>query len=416
MIHTLTQPFLTLLVLLSLAWGAILGNQPVHAQAEGPSAPQARTAPLIIDHTTRNVTLIPQAWIEKAKTDLRIYYGHTSHGSQLMDGMDGLVAFANNGGLGLNLPDNIFDGLSVQETSPDAGYYPDWVNNTRTYLGTPNASTGRGNAHPEINVVIWSWCGQLSSMSQQTLITNYLTPMSQLEIDYPGITFVYMTGHSDGSGEGGNLHLRNQQIRQYASANNKVLYDFYDIELYDSSGNYFGNKAVNDNCDYDSDGNGSRDENWCTSWQAAHTQNVDWYSVSCAHSQSLNCNQKAYTAWWLWARIAGWDGNTGGDTQPPSAPTNLTAQAVSFHQVNLIWSASSDDTAVTGYRIYRDGVQIGTSTTASYSDTTVSSRRTYSYTVAAYDGAGNLSALSTSAPATTPAAPYSVYLPFVRKY
>ena len=122
----------------------------------------------------------------------------------------------------------------------------------------------------------------------------------------------------------------------------------------------------------------------------SHTQNVDWYIVSCAHSQSLNCNQKAYAAWWLWARIAGWNGNTGGDTQPPSVPTNLAAQAVSFHQVNLIWSASSDNTAVTGYHIYRDGVQIGISATASYSDTTVSLEKTYSYTVAAFDAHGQL--------------------------
>ena len=144
-------------------------------------------------------------------------------------------------------------------------------------------------------------------ISEQDLIDHYLLPMTQLEIDYPGITFVYMTGHADGSGETGNLHLRNQQIRQYAIDNNKVLYDFYDIELYDPDGIYYGDKAVEDNCDYDSDGNGYVDSNWCTDWQDTHTQDVDWYAVSCAHSQSLNCNQKAYAAWWLWASIAGWN-------------------------------------------------------------------------------------------------------------
>ncbi len=131
--------------------------------------------------------------------------------------------------------------------------------------------------------------------------------MTQLETEYHGITFVYMTGHADGSGETGNLHLRNQQIRQYAINNNKVLYDFYDIELYDPDGVYYGDKAVEDDCDYDSDGNGYVDSNWCRDWQAAHTQDMDWYEVGCAHSESLNCNQKAYAAWWLWASIAGWN-------------------------------------------------------------------------------------------------------------
>ena len=218
----------------------------------------ARSQPIIIDHTTVDISAIPQLWIETVKNDLNIYYGHTSHGSQLTTGMAGLVDFANGGGLGLSLPTDIFAGLSLQETSPDAGYYPTWVDNTRNHLGAPDPITGRGTTHPDTNVVIWSWCGQLSDISEQKVIDEYLLPMTQLELDYPGISFVYMTGHADGSGETGNLHLRNQQIRQYAISNNKILYDFYDIELYDPDGNYFGDKAVNDNCDYDSDGNGLR--------------------------------------------------------------------------------------------------------------------------------------------------------------
>ena len=122
----------------------------------------ARTQSLIIDHNTVDITAIPQQWIETAKNDLHIYYGHTSHGSQLTTGMAGLVDFANGGGLGLSLPTDIFAGLSIQETSPDAGYYPDWVDNTRNYLGTPDLVTGRGTTHPDTNVVIWSWCGQVS--------------------------------------------------------------------------------------------------------------------------------------------------------------------------------------------------------------------------------------------------------------
>jgi hypothetical protein len=105
----------------------------------------------------------------------------------------------------------------------------------------------------------------------------------------------------------GNLHLRNQQIRDYCTANGKVLYDFYDIELYDPDGNYYGDKSVNDNCDYDSDGNGSLDANWAIDWQNSHIENVDWYNCPSAHSQPLNANRKAYAAWWLWARIAGWE-------------------------------------------------------------------------------------------------------------
>jgi len=275
---------------------------------------------LIIDNHTTDITQIPSSAIEDAKAALHIAYGHTSHGSQLTTGMTGLVAFANGGGLGLNLAENMFQwnnggtggalDLHDYAMGGDVGYYPQWVDNTRSYLDNP--------ANGDVNVIIWSWCGQASSYTEQQMIDNYLSPMSQLEQEYPEVTFVYMTGHADGTGETGNLHLRNQQIRNYCITNSKVLYDFYNIESYDPEGNYYGDKLVTDNCDYDSDGNGSRDGNWAIEWQNAHTEGVDWYSCSSAHSQPLNANRKAYAAWWLWAVLAGW--NPTGDDLCPDDP------------------------------------------------------------------------------------------------
>jgi len=92
-----------------------------------------------------------------------------------------------------------------------------------------------------------------------------------------------------------------------------------------------------------------------------------------------------------------------GDTTPPSTPTNLTATAISSSQINLSWTASTDNVGVTGYRIYRDGSQIATTANTSYSDTGLSPSTTYTYRVAAYDAAGNQSSQSASASATTPA-------------
>src|SRR5438876_191301 len=93
------------------------------------------------------------------------------------------------------------------------------------------------------------------------------------------------------------------------------------------------------------------------------------------------------------------------DTTAPSVPTGLTAAAVSSSQINLSWTASSDNVGVSGYRVFRGGTQIATTSTTSYANTGLSPSTTYSYTVAAFDAAGNLSAQSSSASATTPAPP-----------
>src|SRR5438046_1238841 len=93
------------------------------------------------------------------------------------------------------------------------------------------------------------------------------------------------------------------------------------------------------------------------------------------------------------------------DTTPPTVPTGLTASAVSSSQINLSWTASSDNVGVSGYRVYRNGTQIATTGATSFANTGLSPSTTYSYTVAAYDAAGNLSAQSSPASATTPAPP-----------
>lgn len=278
--------------------------------------------PVIIDHNTTDLTLIPQTAIEQAKSELHIAYGHTSHGSQLITGMTGLVDFANNGGLGLNLPNGIFawnnggvnGALDLHDyaMAGDVGYYPDWVDNTRAYLNDP--------ANADVNVIIWSWCGQVGDKySAGSLYSEYLAPMNTLEADYPNVAFVYMTGHVDIWDDADNK-AANQMIRDYCIANDKILYDFADIERYNPDGTYF--EFVNDNCNYCDGPGGNYVGNWAQEWQATHIEGVDWYTCSSAHSEPLNANLKSYAAWWLWASLSGWDSIDG--SYDNSAPTNTS--------------------------------------------------------------------------------------------
>ncbi|MCM8750442.1 DNRLRE domain-containing protein [Thermomicrobiaceae bacterium CFH 74404] len=93
------------------------------------------------------------------------------------------------------------------------------------------------------------------------------------------------------------------------------------------------------------------------------------------------------------------------DTSPPSVPTGLTASAAGPTQVDLSWSASSDDHGIAGYQIYRDDELLATvGDQTAYSDTTVTGGSTYSYSVLAWDLAGNLSSASTPVTVTLPVA------------
>jgi hypothetical protein len=264
--------------------------------------------PLIIDHACTDITRIPAAAILNAKTTLHIAYGHTSHGSQITDGMTGLVAFANGGGKGLSLPKDFFawngggvnGALDLRDYAMpnDVGYYPDWVVSTRAYLNDPNNAA--------VNVIMWSWCGEASGKyANGTLLREYLDPMNQLEKDYPNVAFVYMTGHVDHSDDADNK-AADKIIRDYCVANKKILFDFADIDSHDPNGTYY--PYPNDNCDYYAWQAGALLGNWAQEWQNSHTVNVDWYVCGSAHSEPVNANQKAYAAWWLFARLAVWPG------------------------------------------------------------------------------------------------------------
>jgi chitodextrinase len=93
----------------------------------------------------------------------------------------------------------------------------------------------------------------------------------------------------------------------------------------------------------------------------------------------------------------------GSDTVPPTAPTGLTATGSSTTTIDLNWTASTDNFAVTGYKVFRDGglTEIATVSTTSFSDTGLAVNSTHSYTVVAFDGAGNQSPNSNTASATT---------------
>jgi fibronectin type 3 domain-containing protein len=153
----------------------------------------------------------------------------------------------------------------------------------------------------------------------------------------------------------------------------------------------------------------------CTSWaQVGTPTTTDFSNTGLATNTTYRFrvravdaagNLSAYSAIVSRATLAG-------DTTAPTAPTGLAATPVSPTQVDLAWTASTDNVGVTGYRVERcqgagctNYAEIATPTTTSYSDTGRLPSTTYRYRVRAVDAAGNLSAYSGIATAATPAVP-----------
>jgi len=235
------------------------------------ATPSLSAAAIIADHTTvAKFSQIPASYLNQVRADYNFFYGHTSHGSQIMTGLGMLEA--ENATL-YALP-------TVTEYNGDLGSGVD--------TGWPDVTRGYLDAHPECNFVMWSWCGGVDSPEEN--ITAYLNAMNQLEGEYPNVTFLYMTGHLDGIGPEGNLYQRNNQIRAWCAAHSKILFDFADIESYSPDNTYYPD--------------GSEACEWCYTWCASNSCPA---CVECAHSHCFNCYQKGKTWWWMLARVAGWN-------------------------------------------------------------------------------------------------------------
>lgn len=271
---------------------------------------------IIVGHTDTDVSKIPSCWIEKSKRELRIAYAHTSHGSQISSGMEALQKYNNiysynsagdNGALHFEDYYGGYNGaadLSAGETT--------WYQATRKFLDD--------NKNQDINVIMWSWC----SIAGHDIEQNYISNMKKLIAEYgkgsknhpTPVKFVLMTGHAEGQGINDASDSRNKLIREFCNElDNCILFDFADIENYDPDGNYYLDKRITDNLQYDCKSpynTGSQDCNWAEEYLDKHPNSVNSKLSNmisgCAHSQSLTCALKGQAAWSLWARMVGWNG------------------------------------------------------------------------------------------------------------
>ena len=274
------------------------------------TAPNA--APLIIDHTCTDLSQIPNEWISAVKNSAVMYYAHTSHGSQLHEGLrsiessDSFYGYAVDG-YGVPAEDDAFRAYAQS-------IYDNWV--------YTDSLPGALSAFPAINYSMYCWCSQLDSFSAAQ-VQEYLARMAALETAYPAVTFIYMTGNAQATGSAGyNRHLRNEQIRSWVrGSQNRVLYDFADLD----SWWYNPGTAQWEQATYTYDR------------QTVPMEHPRYDGDECGHTTAESCVQKGKAVWWMMARLVQ---REPGNTTSSSIYSNTTTTALPA-TTSLISSSSS---------------------------------------------------------------------------
>jgi hypothetical protein len=257
----------------------------------GPNTPASA---FIIDHNCTDISRIPDQWLQQARTQFRIHYAHTSHGEQIVVGLQRLASSTPAAALS-SVRDSRYnfyydychvpsgeDGLRMMDGQQMTDYCETYVTPDLYWEGDSGLNITRSVLQNfDVNVSLWAWCTQADYYSESE-VQNYLNRMTQLEAEFPHVIFIYMTGNAQSEEQ--NRAARNNQIREYCQNNNKFLFDFADFDCW-----YNGEQHT---------------------VSGIPMEHPHYHGDEAGHTTYQSCENKARAFWWLMARLAGWSGTS----------------------------------------------------------------------------------------------------------
>lgn len=275
----------------------------------------------IFDHRHIYPENIPVEYIDSVKQNCRLQWVGQSHGHQITTGIK--LAELDN-----PLLDATVD-ICLPETGPFRvmdGFVPDWTpcgcisnwggpSNYWLPPDGPIATDKAMNCH-DINVSGWTWCTELYSSTYD--LQAYFNQMQIFEDTYPWVQFIYSTATTEYDGEEGyNRWNNNNLIRQHCLDNDKILFDFADIECwYEGEFSYY----------------------IYTTGDTIPTRHSAYPDEDYHHTNYLNCANKGRVIWSMMAYLQGWNSD-------PCAKFNheLWSEQVGLSGINMEADCNADN-------------------------------------------------------------------------